>query len=292
MAVADDLETQYFDAIPGNCIAAADPSACMTSNGYRCEKITGTQISVDAFYLGCNARMSNGRAHFAQLLFDGTGWAVEHHHAYVPEPVLEQAKPSEPYAILDAYLREQVEDRHWHGGGVTSFHRGAAIVVHLEYRKQPDPPKLRGLCGVVLGNDYDEGLQSALQAECEKRVLKAIRKLSQQTTDSPYKAAGASALEWVSLQTKLESGDAVQLLEAHYQFPAGHVACRMLPYCCAGNTFYLESCREMTERDKNAINACLAQDVKPRSDGFVDCLRASGVKAGCEDQPDGSRLCY
>ena len=236
--------------------------------------------------------MSNGRVHFAQLLFDGAGWVIEQSRAYVPEPVVEQAKPSEPEAILDAYLREQVDDRHWLGGGVSGFHLGAAIVFHTEYRKQADPPRLRGLCGVLLGNDHDEGLQGALQAECERRVLRTIRNLSQQSPDSPFRAAGANALEWVSLQTKLESGDAVQVLEAHYQFPAGHVACRMLPDCCTGNTFYLESCRDMTERDKEAINACLAQNVKPRSDEFVDCLRSGGVKAGCEDQPDGSRLCY
>ena len=292
MAVADDLETQHFDAIPGSCIAASDPGACMASNGYRCNKIAGTRISVDAFYLGCNARMSNGRVHFAQLLFDGTGWVIEQSRAYVPEPVVEQARPSEPEAILDTYLREQVDDRHWLGGGVSGFHLGAAIVVHTEYRKQADPPRLRGLCGVLLGNDHDEGLQGALQAECERRVLRTIRNLSQQSPDSPFRAAGANALEWVSLQTKLESGDAVQVLEAHYRFPEGHVACRMLPYCCTGNTFYLESCRDMTDRDKEAINTCLAQDVKPRSDEFVDCLRSAGVQAGCEDQPDGSRLCY
>lgn len=291
-AVANDLETQHFDAIPGNCIASPDPGECMTSNGYRCEKITGTRISIDAFYLGCNARMSNGRVHFAQLLFDGAGWAVENTQAYVPDPVLEPTKPSEPDLVLDAYLREQIDDRHWHGGGVSGFHQDAAIAFHLEYRRQPDPPRLRGLCGVLLGNGYDEGLQSALQTECERRVLKAIRNLSQQSPDSPYRAAGASALEWVSLQTKLESGEAVQLLEAHYRFPQDHVACRMLPDCCAGDTYYLESCREMTDRDKDAINACLAQDIKPRSDEFEDCLRSRGVKAGCEDQPDGSRLCY
>lgn len=146
----DDLEVQHYNAVAGN-------------------------------YLSCNARLSNGRAHFAQLLFDGVGWAVEIQEVYVPERVREQDEPTEPELIL----------------------------------------------------------------------------------------------------------------EAQYEFPEGHISCRLQPYCCSSElSLYLDSCREPEVDEEAAVDSCLAEGHKRKTNEYEDCLRSNGINIGCEPQDDGSRLCY
>jgi len=55
---------------------------------------------------------------------------------------------------------------------------------------------------------------------------------------------------------------------------------------------YLGSCRILTENELQAIKSCLAEGLPSRSEEYAACLREAGVKVGCDEQADGSRICY
>ncbi len=55
---------------------------------------------------------------------------------------------------------------------------------------------------------------------------------------------------------------------------------------------YLDSCRVPTDSELQTIDACLAEGRHRGSEEFFGCLRAAGVKIGCEEQADGARICY
>ena len=292
-AVPQDLEVEHYATIPQQCISTEDPSACLSSHGYDCNRLDGTQIAVAAYRLSCNARLSNERMHFAQLLFDGIGWVVETQKAYIPDPVLEPDRLIEPDRILDEYIRDQIEVRERFGGGYAGDHMGRAIVVHIGNNRRGPAMEMRAVCGLIVSDDPGLGARSALREECQKRFLRSIMLNSQTNQNSPFRAAGASEIRWSETNAKLRTGESVLVLEARYDLPEGHVSCRLLPHCCSSTgSLYLDSCREPLEHEEAAVNACLAEGLKRRSIDYKDCLRSKGVKAGCEEQNDGSRLCY
>lgn len=292
-AEVEDLEAEYYRALPGKCIATEDPLNCLESYGYVCHQLESGQIAVAAFYLSCNADLSNGRKHFAQLLFDGVGWAVETQRLYIPDRATEPEEPTEPDMILDAYIRSQIRDDDWFGGGLTSEHMGRMIAVHIENRRRDNAMTLRALCGLVVNEEPSADELSAVKRECKTRILRAIMKLSRTDQGSPFRAAGANEIRWGEFSTVLESNDSAFTIEAWYEFPEGHVSCMLLPHCCSRNgSIFLDSCRDLEEYEEAAVNACLAEGRKRRSGEYNDCLRSNGVKVGCETQADGSRLCY
>ena len=292
-AVPQDLEVEHYASIPQECIATEDPLACLSSHGYVCDRLVGTQVAVAAYRLSCNASLSNERKHFAQLLFDGVGWVVETQETYVPDRVREPDRPVEPDLILDAYIRNQIEDHERFGGGYAGDHMGRAIAVYIGNNRRGSAMAMRAVCGLILLEEPDPGARSALREECQKRFLRSIMINSQPDQNSPFRAAGAREVRWSETYAKLRTGESALVLEARYDFPEGHVSCRLLPHCCSSTgSIYLDSCREPREHEETAVNACLAEGLKRRSTDYEDCLRSRGVKVGCEEQDDGGRLCY
>lgn len=295
LAAADpqDLEVEHYESIPQECIATEDPLACLSSHGYVCNRIDGTQLAVAAYRLSCNGNLSNERKHFAQLLFDGVGWVVETQEAYIPDRVREPDRPIEPDLILDAYVRSQIGDDEWSGGGISTFYMGRSIAVHIGNNRRGNAMAMRALCGLIVDEEPDRSARNALQEECENRFLRSIMMTSQPDQKSPFRAAGAQEIRWSEMHTELNSGDSALVLEARYDFSEGHVSCRLLPHCCSRTgSIYLDSCREPTEHEETAVNGCLAEGLKRRSTDYDDCLRSRGVKVRCEEQNDGGRLCY
>ena len=117
--------------------------------------------------------------------------------------------------------------------------------------------------------------------------------ISQSTATSSYRAAGATEVEWKSKTVVIVSGDSAFVVEGYFTFAAKHKSCRLINDCCSrdGST-YLDSCRVVTEIELQTIMSCLAAGLKLGSDEYFDCLRKADVKVGCEEQADGSRICY
>jgi hypothetical protein len=246
-----------------------------------------------AYSLGCNARLSNGHNHFAQLMFDGSNWVVETQRIYTPEPVSERVQSDDPIEILLRHVRSLSGDGWSIGGGIKSDASGNMIASDVNLNRYVDPWTLNVVCGLLVQQDAAEDPPALLRRECQDRALKAIRDLSQSEPKVPFRAAGASELFWSESLATLESADTAFIAEARYQFPRGHVACRLRGDCCPGpGPAFLGSCREPTQAEKAAIDACLALGLRARTAEYTECLVANGVKVGCEPQDDGSRLCY
>jgi len=48
----------------------------------------------------------------------------------------------------------------------------------------------------------------------------------------------------------------------------------------------------LLEVELQAVKSCLAQKLRLHSLGYFDCLRDADVKVDCDEQADGSRICY
>lgn len=292
-AAAEDLEEAHYASIPERCVTDVDPRACLESNGYECRRHSGMSIAMNAYWLGCNARLSTGRAHFAQLMFDGSDWIVETQRVYTPEPVRERVEPYEPDEMLERYLYSLIENGQTFGGGMKPDESGHLIVDQVELDRRADTWTLRVLCGLVVEQSATERASTIVRRECQKRALKITRNLSQADQTSPFRAPGANELYWSESLATLESGDTAVIAEARHQFPQGHVACRLRSHCCSGpGSTFLGSCRAPTEAEETAVDACLGIGLRARTTEYTECLIANGVKVGCEMQDDGSRLCY
>jgi len=293
VAEVDDLEVQHYNAIPGSCVATEDPRACMESYEYRCEHVNGTHIAVAAYYLSCNAQLSNGRAHFAQILFDGEGWVVELQHVYVPEPVIEQDEPTEPDLILQAYIQRQFRDDESIIASSGSEHMGRLIVSSIGDSRHSNVMAMRALCGIIVDEGPGPEEVYATKKHCNSRLLRSIKMFGQSDQSSPFRVAGANEIRWREMSAVLKSNDSAYVLEGRYEFPEGHVSCRLQPQCCSSSlSYYLDSCREPKEGEEAVVNACLAEGRKRKTKEYEHCLQSNGVRIGCEAQDDGSRLCY
>ena len=152
---------------------------------------------------------------------------------------------------------------------------------------------MEAICIIVVNEVIDDASRNELQLACKKRLLDTIAMMSQTDRMSPYRAAGSNELEWRSDYASIASGDLAFVLEGSYLFPIGHYSCRLNNNCCdMEGALYLNSCRTPTADEQKAINICAAECSCVRSEEYMNCLRDQGVTVGCEDQDDGSRLCY
>ena len=63
--------------------------------------------------------------------------------------------------------------------------------------------------------------------------------------------------------------------------------------CCSiDGSIYLDSCREPDDSEMQVVKFCLAEGLQLGTDEYVECLREDGVNVGCDEQADGSRVCY
>ncbi len=284
----------YYSTVGEDCIRTEDPGACMEAYGFQCFKIGQPNWSVGAYTLGCNAVLSDGRYHFVQLLYESGGWNVELQNTYVPEFVENYDAVQDSSSELSAYLRNQMKGYRMHNNGTVSakFIDGS---IHFETgtRRQGEHLVVRGTCGVVVKGQLDEAISTATRSRCEQTLLQTIMMLSQPQSESPYYAAGATSIEWQSRPTSLATGDIALVVEGRQTLPIGHMPCRWISDCCSSDgSIYLDSCREPDDSEMQVVRFCLAEGLQLGTDEYVECLREDGVNVGCDEQADGSRICY
>ena len=180
---------------------------------------------------------------------------------------------------------------HSSGGGYSDL--GKPLRFETGARRVDGRVAVRATCGVIVGVEHDEAMSKQASSDCESRLLRTVMRLSQPLAASPYRVAGPSEFNWESRFAKLVSGDTALIVEGQYTFTEKHVPCRWISDCCSSNgSIYLGSCRVPTKSETRNIDNCLAEVGTHHSEQFIGCLRAAGVKVGCEDQVDGSQICF
>jgi hypothetical protein len=176
-------------------------------------------------------------------------------------------------------------------GGSSAGTRFMQISVHMV--RTDNDAVMETICAVVVDGVIDSDSRDAAEQGCTTSFLHMIAKISQPDRMSPYRAAGRNELEWWSRYASIASGDLVFVLTGRYRFPVGHRSCRLLNNCCdmEGSRF-LQSCRTPSADENKAIDICAAEFPSPCSSQYKHCLQDRGIKIGCEDQDDGSRICY
>lgn len=265
----------------------------MESYGFDCHQGRLPGRSVEAQNLGCNLDLGNGRHHFVQMLYDDGGWNVEIERTYVPEYAEFRLAEEDSTLALSSYIEQKMQSYSpiISGGGVSNSGRLQEFVTGA--RRDDGRIAVRAACGVVIDVEFDESVSAQLMSDCEKHLLRTVKKLSQPQGDDAYRVAAPSEFDWEKHFISLVSGDNALVLEGRYIFPGVHTPCLWISNCCSWEGgFYLDSCRAPTESELQIIQTCLHQVKSRRSDAFTDCLRSSRVKAGCEEQADGSRICF
>ncbi len=276
------------------CARTEDPVSCMHSYGFDCHTSIAPASGVGAFRSGCNLPLDDGRMLFVQLLSVRDEWRIEVQRAYVPEMSEPDDGVQSAYDALVEMISQEMRAYSMQSGGSDSSDLFPEIV-QFETGARLDNAGLtvRALCGVVNDGTKTDILSRGLQDQCEPQLLRAIRKLSQSSTSSPFRAAGATQVAWEFHDEFLPTGDMALVLEGHISVADGQMPCIWKSDCCSQDgRVFLDSCRTPAESELAAADQCVAQGLKLRSADYVDCLRDNGVDAGCVDQPDGSRLCY
>jgi hypothetical protein len=199
-----------------------------------------------------------------------------------------------PEMALPAYLYEQFSSYSTHSSGSLGIEGiENSVSFTTGSRRQDQGFDIRAQCGVIIDGEPDDALHDSLHTGCEKRLLRTIKKLSQSAESGPYRAGGASEIEWQSRVITLVTSDIAYIVEGRYTNSQMATPCLYIDSCCSTNgALYLDSCREPTDTEWGAIDHCQTKGLGCRSPEYLDCLREQGVKAGCETQPDGSRICY
>ena len=201
---------------------------------------------------------------------------------------------NDPSMALSAYLYEQTPEHSQHsGGGMGIEGTDRSVAFTTGAKPHEDGIDMHAMCGFIFDGELDDTLHAPLLAACEERLLRTIKKLSQPSEPGPYRAAGASEIKWQSRVVTLITSDIAYVVEGHYLSDQRFTPCVWINDCCATNgALYLDSCREPSDAEWQAIDHCQAKGLGCRSPDYMACLREQGIKAGCEPQPDGSRLCY
>lgn len=287
---ASEIASEFADI----CVKAENPGTCMTSYGFKCHQSRRHDVSLEAEFLGCNMPLADGRYQFVQMLYDDGGWAVENQHTYQPE-IEEYRAPEEDAGLaLSAYVRTEMKNYSTDiGGSGSTENLSSAFRLEIGTQRRGELIVVRAVCGAVIDTQHDERISAGTKADCEKNMLRTIRKLSQPQTAGAYSAAGAGDVEWTNKTVTLVSGNQAFVVDGHYRFAKLHKPCLWISECCSSDgMIYLDSCRAPTDSELLAVSSCLARGLQGRTDEFAGCLSEADVEVGCEDQPDGSRICY
>jgi len=92
----------------------------MESYGFQCHQIRMPNKSIEAYILGCNMALSEGRNQFVQLLYDDGGWNVELQKTSTPEPDEFRAAEEDSDLALSTYMREEMKGYAMLSGGTGS----------------------------------------------------------------------------------------------------------------------------------------------------------------------------
>ena len=200
----------------------------------------------------------------------------------------------DPDLALSLYFRERISDEHvFSTGGMSADGIVGAVSFATGVRPHEDGREYFGRCGTLIRDSSIEAPADPLRAGCEKMLLRAIKRLSQPVEPGPYPAGGASDVSWEDKLVTLVTSDVALVVEGSYVDPGRYRSCMNVSDCCPTNgALYLDSCREPTDGEWYAIDHCQAQGLGCRSPEYLACLREQGVRTGCDEQPDGSRICY
>jgi hypothetical protein len=289
---AETANEQYLE-IGQTCVKAQEPAACMKSYGFQCHQGRLPDKSVEAQALGCNLDLGDGRLHFVQMLYDDSGWNIETEHSYWPEYSDVNTPEEDSYLALTSYIRHEMEDYSTYSSGGGSIGSELPLSFETGDRRIDGRVAVRAICAVVFGLQLDETASTETKSFCESNLLRTVKKLSQPQAKGPYRVAGPSDFDWEHRTTTLVSGESALVWEGRYAFTEKHVPCQWISDCCSPDGhFYLDSCRAPTKSELGTINTCLAEEGTHHSEKFFECLRTAGVKVGCENQADGSQICY
>lgn len=289
---ADTVKEPDMD-FGNTCVKAPEPLTCMESYGFFCHRSGLPDRSVGAQSLGCNLDLGNGRYRFVQMLYDNGEWNVQIERTYVPESAELRLPEEDSTLALSSYIEQKMEDYSSHISGGGQSNSGLPQEFATGARREDGRIAVRAACGAVINVEIDESVSEQLMSDCERYLLRTVKKLSQAQGDSSYRVAAPSEFEWEKHFASLVSGDSAWVLEGRYTFAEAHTPCLWISDCCSREGgIYLDSCRAPTKPELQVIQTCLHQVESRRSDEFADCLRTSGVNAGCEVQDDGSRICF
>lgn len=291
--VAASGEDEQYLQVGRTCVEAREPDVCMASYGFECSIGRTPCESRLAQLLSCNLDLGDGRAHFVQMTYDGNNWGIDLEKTYVLEYEAPRIPEENPDVALSGYLRQQMDGYSGYDSGSGTDGHGVHTGLEIGVRRQGVDLQMRALCGFTYAEMPDESVSARWRSDCERRLYRMIKSLSQSDPAGPYRVAGPSEIEWQTHSATLVSGHNALILDGRYSFPEGHRPCRDISDCCSEDgALYLQSCRTPTETELKAIDQCLEAGHGRGSDDFVGCLRAAGVKAGCQVQDDGSYLCY
>ena len=279
--------------LAASCASAHDPKLCLESFGFRCDQNRRPSKSITAQHLGCNLDLGDGRYHFVQMLFDDGAWTVEVQKTYYPDYDEPRWPEQDSSLALSNYIKEQMSGYSMQSSSSGATAHGQPQEILTGAHRVDRRLLVGAACGAVIGLDGNKSVEEKLAADCEHSLSRSVKALSQSQAGKPYRVAGSSDFEWARDFVRLVSGDSALVITGHYQFAEVHTPCRWISDCCAGEgVYYLGSCRVLSDAELQSVQACLTQVESHRSDEFQECLRAEGVRAGCERQADGSSICY
>lgn len=289
-----DTSPEQFEQVPGLCVKAEQPEACMQSYGFECHSNRAYDKSLEAVIIGCNLHLPNGRAHFAQLLYDDGGWVVETQKTYEPEMSEIQSPTDDPELAMSNYVSGEMKAFSTYSSGATGSDQFSdTIFFETGIRRSNERVDVRALCAVIFESPLEEQVSTGTQAECERLLLRTIQRVGQPQTLDSYVVAGPSEIGWTSKTVTVASGNTALVLDGQYSFPHDFKSCQWVSGCCnTDGLMYLDSCRVPTDPELQAVKVCLARELPIRSEEYAACMREAGVRYGCEEQPDGSRICY
>lgn len=285
---------EYYLDVGSNCVSADDPGTCMESYGFRCHQLRLPGRSLEAHGLGCNLSLADGRRHFVQIINDGSKWRIETERTSDPNTEIRYQIEDDANIALTDYISTEMKPYRVSGSGGSAIPElSSSMSFEVGARKSGQNIIVRAVCGVNYEQELSDELARGAQDECEKTLLRDIRIRSQFTPESPYRAAGANEITWQTTDISLSADSVSLIMDGRYSYPFTQKSCRFMPNCCSyDGAMYLDSCRTPTKEETDAIKSCLNPDIDFRSDDYYQCLKDAGVKAGCETQKDGSRLCY
>jgi hypothetical protein len=291
---AEPVNEQHLE-IGITCAKAHEPMLCMESYGFKCHQGREPGRSIEAQHMGCNLELGDGRYHFVQMLYDNGEWNVDVQNTYFPDYDEPRWPEEDPSLALTSYIARKMEKYSSHSSGGGTSAGGQPQATYSGTMRVDRRVAVGAACGTIIGLEYDESASTQLMADCERSLLRTVKGLSQPRMSGPYTVAAPSEFEWDRQFVTLVSGDNALIIEGRYVFADVHMPCRWISDCCSiDGAVYLNSCRAPSERELQIIQSCLEEvGMKTlRSEKFTDCLRTAKMEVGCEDQADGSQVCF